>query len=55
MTADGVDVVITNNYSTEIDAGISLDSLPYILILGAVVAVGTVLIVKKRRNAADAD
>lgn len=55
MTADGVDVVITNNYSTEIDTGISLDSLPYILILGAVVAVGTVLIVKKRRNAADAD
>lgn len=55
MTADGASVVITNNRSTEIDTGISLDSLPYILILAAVGAVAAFYIIRKRRNAIDAE
>lgn len=45
-------VVFTNNKDITIDTGILLDTLPYILILG-VVAVGAVLLVKRRRNCAD--
>ena len=47
-SADGHDIVFTNNKNVKIDTGISLETLPYILILG-VVAVGAVLLLRKRR------
>lgn len=55
MTADGASVVINNYYNTAIDTGISLDSLPYILILAGVGGAAVFFIIKKRRNAFDAD
>ncbi len=55
MTSDGASVVITNYYNTAIDTGISLDSLPYILILVAVGGVAVFWMIRKRRNAVDAD
>ena len=49
--ADGT-LVINNDKTVEVDTGILLDTLPYILILG-VVAAGAVLMIKKRRNRDD--
>lgn len=42
-------LVINNDKTVTVDTGVSLETLPYILILG-VVAVGAVLMIKKRRN-----
>ncbi len=55
MSAAGESVVITNHYSTEIDTGISLDSLPYILIIAAVGGAAVFYFIRKRRNALDMD
>ena len=52
MPAKDVTVVINNDKTVTIDTGILLDTLPYILIL-AVVAVGAVLVLKKRRDRDD--
>lgn len=52
MPANDVTVVINNDKTVQIDTGILLDTLPYLLILG-VVAVGAVLMFKKRRNRDD--
>lgn len=52
MPAQDVTVVINNEKNVTVDTGILLDTLPYILIL-AVVAVGAVLLIKKRRNRDD--
>ena len=43
-------VTITNNKDTEIDTGISLDSLPYILIVAVILAASVVMVVSKRRS-----
>ncbi|MCC8358157.1 MAG: hypothetical protein LJU34_10115, partial [Oscillospiraceae bacterium] len=40
---------ITNTYEGTIDTGITLDSLPYMLVLVAVLALGAVMIIRKRR------
>lgn len=45
-------LVINNDKTVTVDTGVSLETLPYILILG-VVAVGVVLLIKKRRNRDD--
>lgn len=42
-------LVINNDKTVQIDTGISLETVPYILIL-AVVVVGAILLIKKRRN-----
>lgn len=42
-------LVINNDKTVQIDTGISLETVPYILIL-AVVVIGAVLLIKKRRN-----
>ncbi len=55
MTASGASVVITNHYSTEIDTGISLDSLPYIIILAGVAAAVVFFIIRKRSGAIEID
>ena len=47
-------VVFTNDKNEIPDTGISLDSIPYILIIVGVVAVGAVMVIKKRRDAYDA-
>ncbi len=52
MASQDVTVVINNDKTVTVDTGILLDTLPYILILG-VVAVGAVLLIKKRRNRDD--
>lgn len=49
-----VTVTVTNIKDEIPDTGISLDSIPYILILVGVVAVGAVMVIKKRRDAYDA-
>lgn len=45
-------IAFVNRKDVNVDTGILLDTLPYILILG-VVAVGAVLLIKKRRNRDD--
>ncbi len=45
-------LVINNDKTVQIDTGISLETVPYILIL-AVVVIGAVLLIKKRRNRDD--
>lgn len=52
MPAENVTVVINNDKNITVDTGIYLETLPYILILG-VVAVGVVLMIKKRKNRDD--
>lgn len=44
-------VVITNNKDTDVDTGISLDSIPYIMILGLAVLGISGLFLKRRKNA----
>lgn len=46
---DGHSVVVVNEFTTEIDTGISMDSIPFILML-AICAVGAVLFISKRRR-----
>lgn len=43
-------VTVTNNKEGEVDTGVMLDSLPYILVLAFVAVAGTALILKKRAN-----
>lgn len=52
MPAQDVTVVINNDKTVTVDTGVLLDTLPYILILG-LVAVSTVLLIKKHRNRDD--
>ena len=52
MPSNNVSVVINNDKTVTVDTGVLLDSLPYVLIL-ALVAVGAVLFVRKRRNRDD--
>ena len=52
IDSDSDTVTITNNKSVEVDTGITLDSLPFVLIL-AVCAGAVVLFVIKRRNSAE--
>lgn len=47
--AEDTTITFTNTKEVTIDTGISLETLPYILIL-AVVAVGAVVMIRKRRN-----
>lgn len=49
MPEENGKLVINNDKTVTIDTGISLETLPYILILG-VVAVGAVLMIRKRKN-----
>ena len=44
------DIVVTNNKDKEIPMGVSLDSLPYIIVLAAVAVAAVVIIIRKRRN-----
>lgn len=48
MTKDGAAVIVTNTKTGDIDTGITLDSMPYMMIL-AVVALSTVLFITKKR------
>ena len=46
-------VVITNNKSTNVDTGISVDSIPYIAMLGVVAIGGAGVVVSKKRRSED--
>ena len=46
------DIAFVNRKDVTVDTGVLLDTLPYILILG-VVAVGAILLIKRRRNRDD--
>ncbi len=48
-----VEVAVKNEKKTEIQTGIFLDSLPYILIAAAVVAALVIMVIRKRRSAED--
>lgn len=48
MTKDAATVTVTNTKTGDIDTGITLDSMPYMMIL-AVVALSTVLFITKKR------
>ena len=51
MTAGGeVTAAIVNDKTTTVDTGISLDSLPYILIVAVVLSAAVVMFVNKRRS-----
>ena len=52
MPKENGKLVINNDKTVTVDTGVLLDTLPYILILG-VVAVGAVLLIKRRRNRDD--
>lgn len=52
MPEENGKLVINNDKTVTVDTGVLLDTLPYILILG-VVAVGAVLLIKRRRNRDD--
>ena len=43
-------VTVTNTRNTTPDMGVSLDSLPYIIVLAAVAVAAVVIILRKRRN-----
>ena len=43
-------VTVTNTRNTTPDTGVSLDSLPYIIVLAAVAVAAVVIILRKRRN-----
>lgn len=49
MPEEDSKLVINNDKTVQIDTGISLETVPYIFIL-AVVVIGAVLLIKKRRN-----
>lgn len=50
---DDITCTVTNEKKTEIQTGISLDSLPYILIAVAVVAALVIMVIRKRRYSED--
>lgn len=50
MPAENVNVMINNHKDATIDTGILLDSLPYILILGIVIAGVAILLLPKYKN-----
>ena len=52
MPANDVSIVIDNKKDVDIDTGVFLDTLPYILILG-VAAAGAVVLVKRRKHSDD--
>ena len=52
MPEENGKLVINNDKTVKVDTGVSLETLPYILILG-VVAVGVVLMVRRRRHGYD--
>ena len=47
---DSDTVTITNNKQATIDTGVVLDSIPYILVAAAVIAVAVFMTVRRRRN-----
>lgn len=55
MTADGASVVINNEYKTNIATGVTLDSLPYILVLIAIGGGLAYFFLRKRQNSLDVD
>lgn len=53
VQGSGNEIVVTNNLDATPDTGVLLDSLPYILILAVVVAIGVIVFIRKRRNRDD--
>ena len=53
MPSEDVTVEINNDKTVTIDTGVMMDSLPYILILAVVVAVGAIVFIRKRRGRDD--
>ena len=53
MPSEDVTVEINNDKTVTIDTGVMMDSLPYILILAVVVAVGVIVFIRKRRDRDD--
>ncbi len=52
LTGDAV-ITITNEKNTTPDTGVLLDSLPYILIIACVAAIGAFIVIRRRKNRED--
>ena len=52
LTGDAV-IIITNHKDTIPDTGVLLDSLPYILIIACVAAIGAFIVIRRRKNRED--
>lgn len=52
LTGDAV-IIITNHKDTTPDTGVLLDSLPYILIIACVAAIGAFIVIRRRKNRED--
>ena len=50
---DAIETIVTNTWDTTVDTGISVDSIPYIAMLGVVAIGGTGFIVSKKRRSED--
>ena len=46
-------IIITNHKDTTPDTGVLLDSLPYILIIACVAAIGAFIVIRRRKNRED--
>ncbi len=53
ISGENHSVVFTNEKNAIPDMGVLLDSLPYIIILAVVVAIGVIVFIRKRRNGDD--
>ena len=53
VDSSGDKVVITNTKDTTVDTGISVDSIPYIVMLGAAMFGGTGFMISKKRRSED--
>ena len=47
---DEINITVTNEKDAQVDNGVLLDTLPYILILVVVVGGGVLLFLRKRKN-----
>ena len=52
LTGDA-EIIITNHKDTTPDTGVLLDSLPYILIIACVAAIGAFIVIRRRKNRED--
>ncbi|HZJ82722.1 MAG TPA: VWA domain-containing protein [Clostridia bacterium] len=49
LTGEDITITVTNNYDVPIDTGVPMDSLPYIIIIGMVVAGLGIMMIRRRR------
>ena len=53
MPSGDAEITITNHKEAHPDTGVLLDSLPYILIIACVAAIGAFIVIRRRKNRED--